>query len=149
MATTLLKMTRSSPHCEAASRALRDAGVSVVEVNDWREAAEELRKCEAALVVCNPELGAEIDTAGLQRAVSALSGDAGQPALPRELARSLSHDLRTPLSAMAGWVHLLESGALDAAGTKRAITKLRGNIDEQVRTIERYLGTTSQEGPRS
>ena len=45
---------------------------------------------------------------------------------------------------MAGWLHLLESGTLDAAGTKRAIAKLRGNIDEQVRTIERYLGNTSE-----
>ena len=43
---------------------------------------------------------------------------------------------------MAGWIHLLESGTLDAAGTKRAIGKLRGNIDDQVRTIERYLGTS-------
>ena len=151
MVTTLLKKARSSPGCEAASRALRDAGVSVVEVNDWREAADELRKCEAALVVCNHELGAAVDTARLQKAVSALSGEASgaaSPALPRELARALSHELRTPLSAMAGWVHLLESGALDAAGTKRAIAKLRGNIDEQVRTIERYLGNTA-EGPRS
>jgi hypothetical protein len=30
---------------------------------------------------------------------------------------------------------------LDEAGLKRAITRLRGNIDDQVRTIERYLGT--------
>ena len=126
MATALLMKARSSPGCEAASRALRAAGVRIVEVDDWREAADELRKSEAALVVCDREAAA----------------------LPRDVARSLSHDLRTPLSAMAGWLHLLESGTLDAAGTKRAIAKLRGNIDEQVRTIERYLGTTS-EGPRS
>jgi signal transduction histidine kinase len=57
--------------------------------------------------------------------------------------RSLSHELRTPLSAMAGWLHLMESGKLDEAGLKRAIGKLRGNIDDQVRTIDRYLSTTS------
>ena len=61
------------------------------------------------------------------------------------MARTLSHELRTPLSAMAGWLHLMESGKLDEAGLKRAIGKLRGNIDDQVRTIERYLGAT-QEG---
>lgn len=141
MATTLLKKARSSPRCEEASRALRDAGVSVVEVEDWREAADKLRECEAALVVCQSE-AAGIEPARIQKAVSALAGEAGAQALPRELARSLSHDLRTPLSAMAGWIHLLESGTLDAAGTKRAIGKLRGNIDDQVRTIERYLGTS-------
>ena len=145
MTTTLLKKAGSSARCEAASRALRDAGLSVVEVEDWREAAEELRKCEAALVVCDGD-AESIEPARIQKAVSALNGDA---ALPRELARSLSHELRTPLSAMAGWIHLLESGTLDAAGTQRAITRLRGNIDDQVRTIERYLGTSQEEGSRS
>ena len=65
--------------------------------------------------------------------------------LPEDVRRALSHDLRTPLSAMAGWLHLLESGKLDEAGVRRAIEKLRGNIDDQVRTIERYLGA-NQEG---
>ena len=46
---------------------------------------------------------------------------------------------------MSGWLHLMETGKLDEAGIKRAIQKLRGNIDDQVRTIERYLGAT-QEG---
>jgi hypothetical protein len=45
---------------------------------------------------------------------------------------------------MAGWLHLLESGKLDAAGTRRAIEKLRGNIEDQVRTIDRYLGSTQK-----
>ena len=149
MTTTLLKKARSSPRCEAAGDALRAAGLSVVEVEDWREAAEQLRKCEAAFVVCDED-GESIEPARIQKAVSALKGEAAA-ALPRELARSLSHELRTPLSAMAGWIHLLESGTLDAAGVKRAITKLRGNIDDQVRTIERYLGSTSNtsEGSRS
>jgi signal transduction histidine kinase len=61
-------------------------------------------------------------------------------AISHDAARALSHELRTPLSAMAGWVHLLETGKLDEAGFKRAIARLRGNIDDQVRTIERYLG---------
>ena len=69
----------------------------------------------------------------------------GPSGIPRDIARSLSHDLRTPLSAMAGWLHLIESGRLDEAGMKRAVEKMRGNIDDQVRTIERYLGA-SQEG---
>jgi signal transduction histidine kinase len=83
-----------------------------------------------------------------------LQDDPGRPpaeadsgALPREAARKLAHDLRTPLSAMSGWIHLLESGALDEAGKKRALAKLRGNIDDQVKTIERYLGAP-QEGQK-
>jgi signal transduction histidine kinase len=115
---------------------LRGAGFGVVEM-DWDAATAALQSGEASLVVADGE------------AISALTQGRKAPAteLPREVARSLSHDLRTPLSAMAGWLHLMESGKLDEAGLKRAIGKLRGNIDDQVQTIERYLGAT-QEGQR-
>lgn len=144
--TTLLKRSRASPGHEAASKALREAGVGVVEVDDWDEAADELRKCEAALVVCNGEWLEGVDATRITNAISALSGGRSAAVLAPEAARALSHELRTPLSAMAGWVHLMETGKLDEAGLKRAITKLRGNIEDQVRTIERYLGATTQEG---
>lgn len=146
--TTLLKRSRSSPGREAASQALREAGVGVVEIEDWDDAAEELRKCEAALVVCDAEWLDSVDAARIANAITVLTGhrSASAPGLAPEAARALSHELRTPLSAMAGWVHLMETGKLDEAGLKRAIAKLRGNIEDQVRTIERYLGATSQEG---
>jgi signal transduction histidine kinase len=144
MTTTFLKKTKGLPCHEALGQALREAGVGVVEVEDWDEAAEELRKCEAALVVCNGEL----DTHRLKQAISALTGNGGAnvQAMAPEAARALSHDLRTPLSAMAGWVHLMESGKLDEAGLKRAISKLRGNIEDQVRVIERHLGNGQPRG---
>jgi signal transduction histidine kinase len=150
MTTTLLKKSKGSPGREAAAQALREAGVGVVEVDDWNDAADELRKCEAALVVCSGEWLDSIDTTRLARAISALTGmnPPDNSAMALDAARELSHELRTPLSAMAGWLHLMESGKLDEAGIKRAITKLRGNIEDQVRTIERYLGTTTQEGRR-
>ena len=145
--TTLLKRSGGSPRGEAASRAMRDAGVGVVEIEDWDDAAEELRKCEAALVVCNGEWLDSVDASRIRSAITALTGrDESGAALPPDAARALSHELRTPLSAMAGWVHLMETGKLDEAGLKRAITKLRGNIEDQVRLIERYLGATTREG---
>jgi len=134
--TTILKVSRNSPGGEAAGAALRKAGIGVVEMEDWNEAARALRNGDASLVVCD---GA---------AISALTdGNLKAPdaALPRDVARTLAHELRTPLSAMAGWLHLMESGKLDEAGIKRAIGKLRGNIDDQARTIERYLGATQEE----
>jgi signal transduction histidine kinase len=145
MTTTLLMRTRNSPGCEAARKALRDAGVGIVEVDDWEDAAAELRKCDAAWVVCDHD---SIDATWLRKAIAKLtdSGESGGAAIAPEAARALSHELRTPLSAMAGWVHLMETGKLDEAGLKRVITKLRGNIEDQVRTIERYLGATNQEG---
>jgi len=121
MATTLLK-TNGSPERRAAREALREAGVGVVEVNDWQDAAEELRRCEAALVVCTGDFADPVAASRISKAISALTdtGAPGAAGLPAETARALSHDLRTPLSAIA---------------------RLRGNIDDQVRTIERILGT--------
>ena len=135
MTMTILKVSRDSPVREAASTALRNAGIRILELDDWNEAAEALRRGEATLLVCDGE------------AIGAMSPPAAG-SLPRDAARKLSHDLRTPLSAMAGWLHLLESGSLDPAGVKRAIEKLKGNIDEQVRTIDRCLGTNQGEGQR-
>lgn len=131
MTTTILKVSSASAR-ESAAAALRAAGIDVVEVEDWGQAAEILRRGEASLVICDG------------RAVSDLT-EARAAGLTREAARSLSHELRTPLSAMAGWIHLLESGKLDEAGLQKVIGKLRGNIDDQVRTLERFLGTSSNQ----
>ena len=144
MTTTFLLRSDGSPRREAAQRALRDAGVGVVEVDDWNEAAESLRECDAAVVISSAELES-LDASRLTRAVNELSGAKAEAALPHDAARALSHDLRTPLTSMAGWVHLIETGKLDEAGLKRVASKLRGNIDEQVKTIERFLGATRQE----
>jgi len=146
MTTTILKISGDSGGRMAVSRALSEAGVGVVEVSDLRAASEALRDCGAALVVHDGELLDSTDANRLTKAITALARDTKtQPVagVPQDVMRSLSHDLRTPLSAMAGWLHLMESGKLDEAGLKRAISKLRGNIDDQVRTIERHLGATN------
>ncbi len=126
-------------------RALRDAGLAVVEVDDWEQARQHLAAAGIAVVVCDAA-SVDADASGFARAVAAASG--GPAPEPKDALRSLSHDLRTPLSAMAGWLHLLETGKLDETGMKRAIEKLRGNIDDQVRTLERYVGSRTQEGSR-
>ena len=132
MKTTIWKVSGSSPVGEAAGAALRAAGIGLLEKDNWEDVAAALSRGEATLVVADAQ------------AVSDLAARSAAPAaaLPRELA----HELRTPLSAMAGWLHLMESGALDQAGIKRAIAKLQANVDDQVRTIEKYLGA-KQEGP--
>jgi len=144
MTTTILKISRDPERRAAISQALHDAGIGVVEVEDWEAASAALRECEAALVVRDGELLDSADASRLTRAVKAVASDAKKAGggLPHDVMRTLSHELRTPLSAMAGWLHLMESGKLDPAGLQRAIAKLRGNIDDQVRTIDRYLNTT-------
>jgi len=129
---TFLTRSNASPEGEAARRAVHEAGFGVVEIREWSEATTQLEG--AAAVVC----AASADEA--RRIARSLV----RQALPQDAARTLSHDLRTPLTAMAGWVHLLETGKLDQAGVKRVVDKLRNNIDDQVRTIDKYLGSTTQ-----
>jgi signal transduction histidine kinase len=139
--TTILKIAKGAEGRAAALGALHDAGLGVIEVEDWEAAAEALRNCDAALVVCDGAALEGVDPEALKKALAALADVKKTSALPPDIARTISHDLRTPLSAMAGWIHLMESGKLDDDAMKRAIQKLRANIDDQVRTIERYLGT--------
>lgn len=141
--TTILKISKGAPGREAAVSALREAGVGIIEVDGWEGASEALRHCDAALIVCDGEVLDGVDSDTLKQAIGALGAGKNSDALPADVARALSHELRTPLSAMAGWLHLMESGKLDEDGMKRAIQKLRGNIDDQVRTIERFLGSAN------
>jgi signal transduction histidine kinase len=131
----------------AVARALESAGISFLEARDAQEAVRAIEQCSAAVVVNDGDLIGRAEAEALSKSINAAS-QSSNASLPRDVARSLSHELRTPLSAMSAWIHLMETGALDDAGLKRAITKLRGNIDDQVRTIDRYLGATTHEGQR-
>ena len=51
----------------------------------------------------------------------------------------LSHDLRTPLAAISGWLFLLESGKLDPVAQKRALAKIKNAVDDQVQMIDETL----------
>ena len=133
MKTTIWKVSGSNPLGEAAGRALREAGIGLVEKKDWDEVTAALGRGEAELVVADAQSMNDL-----------ASGSASRADLPRDLRRQLSHDLRTPLSAMAGWLHLIETGVLDADGLKRAVAKLQSNIDDQVRTIDKYLGNQEE-----
>ena len=138
---TILKIAKGAEGRAAAVGALRDAGLGVIEVEDWKAASDALRNCNSALVVCDGAVLEGVDAESLKKAFAALASVKESATLPADVARHVSHELRTPLSAMAGWIHLMESGKLDDDAMKRAIQKLRANIDDQVRTIERYLGT--------
>jgi signal transduction histidine kinase len=129
--TTVVTVT-SSAGAQAAGAALRNAGLGVVEVETLEAAQAAALGSQDTIVLCDGRWLAAV-------------GTRPGTGLPTDARRVLSHELRTPLSAMAGWLHLLETGKLDEAGTRRAIEKIRGNIDDQVRIIERHLGS-KQEG---
>jgi signal transduction histidine kinase/CheY-like chemotaxis protein len=51
----------------------------------------------------------------------------------------VSHELRNPLSAITGWIHVLRSGKADAAMTARALETIERNAQVQVQLIEDLL----------
>jgi PAS domain S-box-containing protein len=51
----------------------------------------------------------------------------------------VSHELRNPLNAIIGWVHLLRSGGLDETKTRRAIETIEHNVNLQVSLINEIL----------
>ncbi len=54
-----------------------------------------------------------------------------------EFASLVSHELRNPLNAMSGWVHLLAADAgLRSDGAQRALAGLRRAIDQQLQQID-------------
>lgn len=48
---------------------------------------------------------------------------------------SLAHDLRTPLNAMVGWLHLLTSGSVSAELRERALAGLQRAVEQQRRVV--------------
>ena len=51
----------------------------------------------------------------------------------------VSHDLRSPLSAILGWAKLLTSGKLDPAKHERAFAAIQRNAEAQVQLIDDLL----------
>ena len=51
----------------------------------------------------------------------------------------VSHELKSPLSAIDGWAHVLSSGSLDAAGTTRALEAIKRNVRHQARLVDDLL----------
>jgi PAS domain S-box-containing protein len=59
--------------------------------------------------------------------------------LKEEFLATVSHELRTPLNAVVGWSRLLNSGQLDADGTKHAVEVIERNAASQRQIIEDLL----------
>ena len=55
----------------------------------------------------------------------------------------LSHELRSPLSAILGWAEILKTGRVDAAARERAVETIRRNARLQSRIISDVLDVSS------
>jgi PAS domain S-box-containing protein len=56
-----------------------------------------------------------------------------------EFLATVSHELRNPLNAIIGWVHLLRGGELDPAKQQRALETVERNVQLQVALIDEIL----------
>jgi two-component system CheB/CheR fusion protein len=56
-----------------------------------------------------------------------------------EFVATLSHELRGPLTSMAGWVHVLQTGQADEATGARALAAIERGVHAQARLIDELL----------
>ncbi len=93
----------------------------------------ELRRAHAALECRNAALEAEVDR---------LSRRAGDVERERdEFLATLSHELRSPLNAMLGWIELLRLHIKDPAQQAHAIDVIERNARAEVRIVNDLLDT--------
>jgi two-component system CheB/CheR fusion protein len=59
--------------------------------------------------------------------------------LKDEFLATVSHELRGPLSAVAGWVHVLAAEKVDAATAARGLAAIQRNVQAQARLVEDLL----------
>jgi len=59
--------------------------------------------------------------------------------LKDEFLATLSHELRTPISAVLGWVQLLKRGSVDAATLDEGLRVIESGVKTQVRLIDELL----------
>jgi signal transduction histidine kinase len=68
--------------------------------------------------------------------------------LKDEFLATLSHELRTPMNAILGWAHMLESGVLPAEKVRHASSVIKGNAKAQMELIEELLDVSRMIGGR-
>ena len=63
----------------------------------------------------------------------------GADRIKDEFVATLSHELRGPLNAMVGWVHVLRTGGIDTATSERGMEAIERGVKAQARLIEELL----------
>jgi CheY-like chemotaxis protein len=111
-----------------STRQLREAKDALEsEVLERRRAETALREARATL-----EQKVEERTAALAEARE--QAEAANR-LKDEFLAAVSHELRSPLNSVMGWLHVLENAPPGAADARQAIDKIRRNVDTQARLI--------------
>ena len=110
--------------------------INVMSNRDGRYREPELALCEELA----RRAASAMEQGRLHRTVQAARAQADEAnRLKDEFLATLSHELRSPLSAVLMWSHMLRRGRLDERQTTRALETIEQNARMQVRLIEDLL----------
>src|SRR5262249_50520909 len=118
---------------------IRDRVVGALTLLSRRES----RFAERHLALCEElahRIALALEHGRLHRKVEAARAHADEAnRLKDEFLATLSHELRSPLSAVLTWSHMLRRGLLDEARAETALESIEKNARHQVRLIEDLL----------
>jgi signal transduction histidine kinase len=125
----------------AKRQALKEEAGALREARDTLE--ERIRERTAELAEANNALAVM-----LEREKTARGAAESISRLKDDFLATLSHELRTPMNAILGWAHMLESGAMSQEKVARAASVIKSNSKAQVQLIEELLDVSRMIGGR-
>ncbi|HEX7294698.1 MAG TPA: CHASE domain-containing protein, partial [Pyrinomonadaceae bacterium] len=113
--------------------------IGTIEVQSYRPAAYRQEHSTAMTMAANLTAVAIQNVRLLKREKAAREAAEESNRLKDEFLATVSHEVRTPLTAILGWARLLESGGLDEQGSRQAIETIWRNAKSQAQIIDDIL----------